>query len=87
MPEIAFSLHKVKQIDGKVLSVDQAGMVLKVESGKQEEIVLHVTSSTMIQKNNIRCTLDDINSGDRVKIKYTEIDGHNAAKSVLVGSE
>jgi hypothetical protein len=87
IPEIAFSLHKVKQIDGKVLSIDRSAMTLIVTSGKEKEIVLHVKSSTMLMKNNTRCTVDDINKGDRVKVKYTEIDGYNAAKSILIVSE
>ena len=87
MPEIVFSLHKVKQLDGQVLSIDRAGMVLTVKNGKHREVVVHVKSSTMILKNNARCTIDDINYGDRIKVKYTEIDGVNDAKSILIESE
>lgn len=84
MPKIAFSLLDVKQLEGQVLAIDHSAMTLTVQNKKMKKIVLQVESSTIIMKNKVPCNLDNIKAGDRVKVKYTEINGHNAAKSILV---
>ena len=87
MSSTAYSLHDVKQLDAQVTAIDLSAMTLTVQSKKKKKIVLHVESSTMIMKNKAPCSFEDIKVRDRVRVKYTEINGHNVAKSILVVSQ
>ncbi len=72
---------KVKTITGEVTAVDAAAGTLTVKSAKQE-VSLSTNDKTSITVGKEKKTLADIQSGAKVKVKYTEADGKNVAESI-----
>jgi ribosomal protein S1 len=78
---------KVKHVTGEVNAVDTAAMTVTVTKkvrGKVVETVVTVNDKTKIMMGAEKKTLADIKVGDKVKAKYTETDGKNVAKSVVI---
>jgi ribosomal protein S1 len=78
---------KVKHVTGEVTAVDTAAMTITVSKkvkGKAVETVATVNDKTRIMMGMEKKTLSDVKAGDKVAVKYTEIDGKNVAKSVAI---
>lgn len=80
---------KAKQITGEVKEVDTKTMTLSVFKkikGNTQVTMFSVNDKTKIMLDNETKSLADIKVGDKVKVKYTNADGKNIAKSVAVKS-
>jgi Cu/Ag efflux protein CusF len=77
---------KIKYVTGEVTAVDAAAGTLTVKSKKQE-VSLSTESKTVIRMGKEKKTLADITSGEKVKVRYTEVDGKNMAKSIAIKPE
>jgi Cu/Ag efflux protein CusF len=77
---------KVKYVIGEVKAVDATAGTLTVKSKKQE-VSLSTDSKTIIRIGKEKKTLADITSGEKVKVRYTEVDGKNMAKSIAIKPE
>lgn len=78
---------KVKQVTGEVAAVDAKAMTITVSKkvkGKAVETVVTVDDKTKIALGKEKKTLADVKAGDKVTVKYTEVDGKNVAKSVAI---
>jgi tol-pal system protein YbgF len=78
---------KVKQVTGEVKIIDiidRTITIVKKIKGNIVEIVITVDDKTKITLAKEKRTLEDVKVGDKVTIKYTEDDGKNVAKSIIV---
>jgi Cu/Ag efflux protein CusF len=78
---------KVKQVTGDVKAVDMKAKtitVAKMMKGKVEETVVTVDGKTKIMMEKEKKALADVKAGDKVTVKYIEVDGKNVAKSVAI---
>lgn len=76
---------KVKQVTGEVAAVDAAAKTLTVK-GKKGDVALMADDKTSVKMGKEKKTLADVKVGDKVTVKYAEMDGKNMAKSVVVGA-
>lgn len=82
---------KVKQLTGgEVKAVDTKAMTITVTKKMKDKVVETVV--TVDDKTNITCdkekkALADVKVGDKVTVKYSEVDGKNVAKSVAIKTE
>ena len=83
-PGVSVALYNVKQFTGNVVDVNAGDRTVTIEKNGKK-VVLHVDGSTKILENKQKISIYEIAPGSRVKVKYTEINGHNAAKSIIVG--
>jgi glucose dehydrogenase len=74
---------KVKRISGEVVAVDATAGTFTVKSKKQE-VSLSTDDKTVVKKGLEKKALADVVAGDKVLVKYKEVDGKNVAKSVAV---
>lgn len=86
--EPAKKAPKVTQVTGEVKAVDAAAKTItvakKVKGKVDEETVVAVDDKTKITLDKEKKTLADVKAGDKVTVKYTEVDGKNVAKSVAI---
>ncbi|MDI6889959.1 MAG: hypothetical protein QMC83_03325 [Thermodesulfovibrionales bacterium] len=78
---------KVKRVTGEVKAVDTKAMTITVTKkvkGKVEETVVTVDDKTKITLDKEKKVLADVKVGDKVTVKYTEVEGKNVAKSVAI---
>lgn len=78
---------KVKQVTGEVKAVDTKAKtvtVTKTVKGKAEETTVVVDDKTKITMDKEQKTLADVKVGDKVRVKYTEVEGKNIAKSIAI---
>ncbi|MEW6162713.1 MAG: hypothetical protein AB1606_05320 [Nitrospirota bacterium] len=78
---------KVKQVTGEVKAVDTKAMTITVTKkvkDKVEETVVTVDDKTKITLDKEKKVLADVKVGDKVTVKYTEVEGKNVAKSVAI---
>jgi ribosomal protein S1 len=78
---------KVHQLTGDVKAVDMKAMtitVTKMMKGKAEETMITVGDKTRIMMGKAKKALADVKAGDKVTVKYTEVEGKNMAKSVAI---
>lgn len=80
---IAKEKVKVKQITGEVAAVDAAAKSLTVK-GKKAEVVISTDEKTAVKADKEKKSLSDVKVGDKVIVKYSEIDGKNIAKSIEI---
>lgn len=73
----------VKQITGDVTAVDTTAKTVTVK-GKKAEVVVATDEKTVINIDTDKKSLADVKVGDKVTIKYTEVNGKNVAKSITV---
>lgn len=78
---VAAEKIKVKQITGDVAAVDAAAKSLTVK-GKKAEVVVSTDDKTVVKAAKEKKTLSDVKVGDRVTVRYSELDGKNIAKSI-----
>ncbi len=74
---------KVMSIAGEVKEVDATANTITVKS-KKKEVVLSTDGKTIIKIGKEKKALADLKVGDKVKVKYTEVEGGNVAKSIAV---
>jgi Cu/Ag efflux protein CusF len=74
---------KVKQITGEIITLDLKAGTLTVKS-KRQEVSLLTDNKTIIRLGKEKKTLADIKSGEKVKVRYMEVDGKNVAKSIAI---
>jgi len=72
-----------KQVTGEVASVDAAAKTITVK-GKKGEVTVSVDEKTKIMEGKAKKTLEDVKAGAKVTVKYTEAEGKNTAKSVMM---
>ncbi len=77
------SPEKVMSVTGNVVAVDAKAMTLTVK-GKKGDVALSTNDKTTVKMGKDKKTLADVKVGDKVKVKYTEVDGKNVAKSVII---
>lgn len=75
--------NRVKQVTGEVTQVDGATKTLAVK-GKKGVVVVALTDSTKVTMDEAVRTLSDIQTGDRVTVKYREFGGKPTAKSIEI---
>ncbi len=74
---------KVKQVTGEVTAVDATAKTLTVK-GKKGEVALMADDKTSVMMGKEKKALGDVKVGDKVMVKYAEMDGKNMAKSIMV---
>jgi Cu/Ag efflux protein CusF len=78
---------KVMQVTGDVKAIDTIAktiIVTKMVMKKAEETVVTVDDKTKIMMGKEKKALADLKVGDKVTVKYREVDGKNIAKSVAI---
>ena len=78
---------KVKQVSGEVKAVDMQAMtvtVTKMVKGKAQESVVTVSDKTSVMMGKEKKALADVKAGDKVTVKYTEVEGKKVAKSIAI---
>lgn len=78
---------KIKQVTGDVKAVDtkvKTVTVTKMVKGKAEETTVTVDDKTKIMMDKEQKTLADVKVGDKVTVKYKEVEGKNIAKSIAI---
>ncbi len=74
---------KVKQVTGEVTAVDAAAKTLTVK-GKAGDVALTADDKTTVKVGKEKKTLADVKVGDKVTVRYAEMDGKNIAKSIII---
>jgi hypothetical protein len=74
---------KVKQVTGEVAAVDAAAKTLTIK-GKKGDVALTADDKTTVKVGKEKKSLADVKAGDKATVKYTEADGKNVVKSVVV---
>jgi hypothetical protein len=74
---------KVKQLTGEVAAVDAAAKSIIVK-GKQAEMVFSTDDKITVTANKEKKTLLDVKIGDKITLKYSEINGKNIAKNIEI---
>ena len=80
---VAAEKVKVKQITGDVGAVDAAAKSLTVK-GKKAEVALSTDEKTAVKMGKEKKTLSDVKVGDKVTVKYSEVNGKGVAKSIEI---
>lgn len=78
---------KVRQFTGDVKAVDEEKKtvtVAKKVKDKVTEKVFTVDDKTKITMDKEKKALADVKVGDKVKVKYTEVEDKNVAKSIAI---
>ena len=78
---------KVMQVTGEVTACDTKAMTITISKkvkGKAVETVVTVDDKTKIMMGKEKKALADVKAGDKVTVKYKEVDGKNVAKSVAI---
>ena len=78
---------KIKQVTGDVKAVDTKAKTVTVTKkmrGKAMDTVVTVDDKATIMMDKEKKALADVKAGDKVKVKYTEIEGKNVAKSIAI---
>lgn len=74
---------KVKQVTGEVTAIDATAKTLTVK-GRAGDVALTADDKTSVKVGKEQKSLADVKVGDKVRVKYTEMDGKNVAKSIIV---
>jgi Cu/Ag efflux protein CusF len=82
-PAVKKAPAKVKQVTGEVTAVDMKDSMVTVK-GKKGDVVVMVNEKTKIMMEKEKKTLSDMKAGDKVTVKYSEMDGRNIAKSIAM---
>jgi len=79
--------YKNLQITGQVKAIDKKAMTITVAKKirqKEMETVATVNDKTKIMMNEKNKKFDDIKVGDKVVMEYSDVDGRNIAKNILI---
>lgn len=71
---------------GAVKAVDPAGKTVTVEE-KSGDVSVSITEKTAIKRGKDAVKLEDLKTGDRVTVVYTQQNGKDVARSVLVKAQ
>jgi len=85
--ESAKPAEVVKVVSGTIKAVDTVAQTLTVVQkvkGKAKETTVTMDDKTSIMMGKQKKSLEDLKSGEKVAIKYTEVEGKNIAKSVTI---
>jgi Cu/Ag efflux protein CusF len=82
-PTVKKAKARTKQISGEVAEIDLKAQTVTVR-GKNGTVSAGLTDKTKIVMNKEVRTLGDLQSGDRVTMKYKESDGKQTAKSIEI---
>ena len=74
---------KVRQVTGEVIAIDVKANTVTVRVRKVD-FVISVDANTRITLNKEKKTFTDIKAGDRVRVRYTEVDKENVARSIAI---
>lgn len=74
---------KVKQVTGEVAAVDVKAKTVTVK-GKKSDITAVVDDKTKIMMDKEVKTIADLKAGDKVTLKYSDVDGKMIAKSIAI---
>jgi Cu/Ag efflux protein CusF len=77
----------VKQVTGDVKGVDTKAKTITITKGQGDklvETVLVVDDKTKIMSGKEQKKFADVKAGDKVRVKYSEVDGKNMAKRIQV---
>ncbi|HIJ60873.1 MAG TPA: hypothetical protein HPP56_09745 [Nitrospirae bacterium] len=77
---------KIKQISGYVVVYDNSIKTMTIK-GKKAEITILLDDKTVVKENKKLKNHNDIKVGDKVVIKYSQIEGKNIAKSVEIKTD
>ncbi len=77
------AMVKVKRISGDVVAVDATAGTLTVKS-KTQKVSLSTDDKTVVTMGKEKKTFGDVKAGDKVTVKYKEVEGNNVAKSIAV---
>jgi Cu/Ag efflux protein CusF len=77
---------KVKWLSGEVSAVDAAADTVTVK-GKKAEVTLTTNDKTSIKMGKEKKTLADLKVGEKVSTRYSEVEGKNVAKSIMIKAE
>lgn len=77
---------KIKQYTGEVVTIDATAKSLTVK-GKKAEIVFTADEKTTVKVGKEKKSLTDVKIGDKVVVKYSEVDGKNLVRSIEVKPE
>jgi Cu/Ag efflux protein CusF len=79
--------YEFLQITGEVKAVDRNAMAITVTKKIKDEVMAAVTTvddETKITMDEQNKNFNDIKVGDTVIVKYTQVNGKNIAKSVVI---
>lgn len=76
---------RVRQITGEVVTLNVEAGTLMVKS-KRQEVELETDEKTNVRIGREKKAFADLKTGDRVKVKYIQVDGKNRAKSISIMS-
>jgi Cu/Ag efflux protein CusF len=85
-PAAAKKPLKIIHVAGEMVSVSPKAGKLTVR-GKDGEAEIYATKKTIIYIGRDKSRLSDIAAGDKVTVKYLEIDGKNVARSIFIVRE
>lgn len=71
------------QVTGEITVLDAVAKTFTVK-GKKGDVNLSVNDKTKIKAGEETKTLADLKAGEKVTVKYTESDGKNTAKSIMI---
>lgn len=84
-PSLQKTKVSTKQITGEVSEIDLKTQMVSVQ-GKNGTVSAVLTEKTKVMMNKEARTLGDVHPGDRVTLKYREVDGKQTAKSIEIKS-
>ena len=73
-------------VKGEIASVDAAVNTIVVKHKKETESKIEVNKDTVIKKDKKAIMLQDIKSGEKVKVEYFESEGKMIAKSIKIST-
>ena len=79
--------YEFLQITGEVKAIDRNAMAITVTKKIKDEVMAAVTTvddKTKITMDEQSKNFNDIKVGDTVIVKYTQVNGKNIAKSVVI---
>jgi hypothetical protein len=80
-------MTKPNYIIGKIKAVDTGAQTLtiaKQEKGKEEDTVVVIDKETSITIDKEKKMLADVKVGEIVAVMYTQLEGKNIAKNILI---
>ncbi len=75
---------KKATVTGPVIAIDAKAGTLTVKGPKKGDVALTANDRTKVMADKDMKTLADIKAGDKVSVEYTEADGKNTAKKIMI---
>lgn len=72
---------RIKLIAGEVVTIDDTVKTLTLK-GRKAEVVIVADDKTIVKLDKEKKNFSDIAVGDKVTVKYAEIEGKNVARSI-----